>query len=350
MKHGRYISMLLCICLFILQGARGQQTQSIDFVFYNVENLFDVKDDPGTNDEEFLPDGVKRWTYDRYQTKVDHIARVLVGIGKWELPALIGLCEVENAHVLYELAGHRLLEEADYTIIHRDSPDRRGIDVALVYDPDVFTPLFRKWIGINFMQDPDILTREILYVKGLAMNDTLHIFINHWPSRWGGVEASMPRRLHVAGILKWHCDSILSNNRNASILIGGDFNDTPADSSIFSVLGAGPHTTCDKHELINLMYPLHTSGQQGTLKYRENWEIYDQIIVSANMLVSDKVQIAGAEAFIYNAGYLLEDDERYLGKKPFRTYSGPRYHGGFSDHLPVYVRLVMMQEPEGTGH
>lgn len=341
--------MLSCLCFFVITGAIGQQVQSIDFVFYNVENLFDVKDDPGTNDEEFLPEGVKRWTYHRYQTKVDHIARVLVGVGKWELPALIGLCEVENAHVLYELAGHRLLKEANYRIIHRDSPDRRGIDVALVYDPDVFTPLSRKWIGINFPNDPDILTRDILYVKGMAFNDTLHVFINHWPSRWGGVEATMPRRLHVAGILGWYADSILSNNQHASILISGDFNDTPADSSVLRVLEAGPLTNDNTYKLINLMYPLHTSGQQGTLKYRENWEIYDQIIVSANLLESDKVRIAGAEAFIYAPEYLLEDDERYLGKKPYRTYSGPRYHGGFSDHLPVYVRLVQMHVSEEKG-
>lgn len=341
MKAFKHYLFIFCVLLLIVNSASGQKDDSFEFVFYNVENLFDVYNDSLTNDDEFLPEGDKHWTYDRYMTKIDHIARVMVGIGKWELPALIGLCEVENANVLYDLAGHRLLKEADYKVIHKDSPDRRGIDVAVLYRSEVFEPLFSKWIGIGFPWDTNLKTRDILYVKGLVgVTDTLHIYINHWPSRWGGIKASMPKRLHVAGILRHYIDSIQADNQYANILISGDFNDTPEDSSLYYVLGAqDPGSDPPETSLVNLMYPLHQQGEEGSLKYRENWEIYDQIIVSEAMLEQKGLYIRDAKAYIYSPEFLYEKDERYLGTKPFRTYAGPRYLGGFSDHMPVRTSI-----------
>ena len=326
--------------LLLQSSANCQDSRSLSFVFYNVENLFDVKDDPLTNDDEFTPEGSKHWTYDRYHTKVDHIARVLTGIGEWELPALVGLCEIENIKVLHDLAGHRLIEDYGYHIIHKDSPDRRGIDVGLLYKPGIFDPIRSEWIEIEFIADSNMKTRDILYVKGLVYGkDTLHVFINHWPSRWGGVKATMPKRVEVAVKLKYITDSIFSVDYRPNIILSGDFNDTPGDSSILNVLGANTVYNGQPEGLYNLMYPVHASGKQGTLKYKGNWEVYDQVIVSGPMLHEDALFVMRREANIFSPDYLLVDDERYLGNKPFRTYSGPAYIGGFSDHLPVYVKI-----------
>lgn len=332
--------LIAIIAIFPFNYIIGQERGHIDFVFYNAENLFDVKDDPLTSDEEFLPDSEKHWTYERYMTKIDHIARVLVGIGKWELPGIIGLCEVENEDVLYELAGHRLLKEAHYRIIHQDSPDSRGIDVAMLYRAEQFEPLHMRWFGIRFPGDTSVRTRDILYVKGLAgSSDTIHIFINHWPSRWGGVKATNPKRVHVARQLKMITDSLFRSDQGANILISGDFNDNPHDSSLFSVLDAGPLSGNPAKGLVNMMYP--ASARSGSLKYRENWETYDQIIVSASMLTGKGLRIRDSKAYIFSAEFLLENDERYMGTKPWRTYAGPRYLGGFSDHLPVYTTICI---------
>ena len=332
----------LFILILSLTGIRGQILgQEFTFMFYNVENLFDTTDDTLTADEEFTPEGDKHWTLNRYQVKLDNIARVMRGIGRWDLPAIVGLCEVENRKVLMDLTGHRLLSEADYRIIHRNSPDRRGIDVALLYKDKVFYPIRSRWIPIFFGSDAERTTRDILYVKGkLYDSDTIHIFINHWPSRWGGVEASEPRRVEVARRLKELTDSIFLTEIDANIIIAGDFNDNPADSSIYKVLSAGKGGDQSEKGLINLMYGINISKDGGTLKYRENWEVYDQIIVSSSMKKLKHTKLLLDGPFIYSPEYLLEKDERYLGDKPFRTYSGPRYLGGFSDHLPVYVRFV----------
>lgn len=314
--------------------------QDFSFVFYNVENLFDLEDDSLTRDDEFTPEGDKHWNSDRYHTKIDHVARVLVGIGKWELPAIVGLCEIENRKVLYELTAHRLLKQANYKIIHKDSPDGRGIDVGLIYRNDVFHPLRSRWIDIVFESDTNLTTRDILYVKGIVrQQDTIHIFINHWPSRWGGVEATEPKRVEVARRLKEVSDSIFLAEVNPNIIIAGDLNDTPGDSSIYKVLEAKERFSDEDAGLVNLMYAIHEKEGQGTLKYREQWEVYDQIIVSAGIKKLKHSGLLMDGAYIFREDYLLTEDERYLGEKPFRTYSGPRYLGGFSDHLPVYVRF-----------
>ena len=339
---------MLFILANIMLVSQQAKCQGFSFVFYNVENLFDIKDDPNTNDEEFSPEGDKHWTYERYHEKIDHIARVLVGVGKWELPAIVGLCEVENINVLFDLAGHRMLKEGTYKILHQDSPDRRGIDVGLLYRPDVFEPIYTKWIQISFQSDTSLRTRDILYTKGIVFKaDTLHIFINHWPSRWGGIESSMPKRIEVAERLKFFTDSIFLADTNPNVLIAGDFNDTPEDSSIMKVLDARPEMT-DQEDLVNIMYPMHAKGQSGTLKYRENWEIYDQIIVSPAIMELEYSALIANGPFIFNPEFLLVADERYLGAKPFRTYAGPQYLGGFSDHLPVYVRFQPYEVIDGV--
>jgi len=321
--------------------AFGQDDQSMRFVFYNIENLFDIDDDSLTNDEEFTPDGEKRWTYSKYIKKLDQLAKTLTGIGEWQIPAIVGLCEVENRNVLMDLTAHRLLKDYRYHIIHRDSPDRRGIDVALLVQTDIFEPLGSMWLEVKFPFDTALTSREILYVKGLLFgSDTLHIFINHWPSRWGGKEYTQTKRIQAARVLKYYTDSLFKALSDPSILIAGDFNDTPLDSSVHKILNARAEISEGTQGLFNLMFPIYSAGSSGTLKYRANWEVYDQIIVSGALLDSKGLKVEGKKAHIFKQDYLLIEDEKYMGYKPFRTYSGPSYKGGFSDHLPVYIDLL----------
>ncbi len=326
----------------------ASQAQEACFVFYNVENLFDTENDPATADDEFTPEGEKHWTYDRYASKLDRIAQVLTAIGGWELPAIVGLCEVENRKVLLDLANHRLLKEYGYEILHRDSPDERGIDVAMLFKRAAFNPIAVRWIPIRFKSDTSDRTRDILYVKGLLLkSDTLHVFINHWPSRWGGTEVTMPGRFETAYHLYLATDSIFKSDPGANILIAGDLNDTPEDLSVSHVLKAqDPGGKIRDGNLYNLMTAHHQAPGKGTLKYQANWQVFDQIIVSANLLHgADSVRMNGG-AGIFDAEFLFEDDERYLGVKPFRTYSGPQYLDGYSDHLPVYLRFIKEQKTE----
>jgi len=317
------------------------QNESIRFVFYNVENLFDLKNDSLTEDDEFTPEGDKKWTSKRYYDKIDRIARTITAVGEWEMPALVGLCEIENQYVLQDLVAHRLIADAGYEIIHKDSPDDRGIDVALLYAPEEFKPLKRSWLGVSFDHDPDLTTREILYVKGVVSNsDTLHLFINHWPSRWGGVEATIPKRVAAAQTLKKHTDSLFYHITNPNILIAGDLNDNPLDSSVFLVLGARSRIDNERDALYNLMFSMYENRNEGSLKYKGVWETYDQIIVSSALLNNNRIHIKDSKAYIFSAPYLLIEDERYLGQKPFRTYAGPQYLDGYSDHLPVYLDLM----------
>ncbi|MBE9484087.1 MAG: hypothetical protein IMY74_04535 [Bacteroidetes bacterium] len=336
--HG--ILFFIVQCVLIFTSCYAQNSVPVRFVFYNVENLFDVTDDSLTLDEAFTPEGENGWSIKRYHEKLDNIAKTLTALGEWELPALLALCEVENRDVLYDLAKHRLLEGAGYKIIHQNSPDRRGIDVGLLYMPAFFTPIISMWIPIEFNADPKMHTRDILYVKGLLFQtDTIHLFINHWPSRWGGVEASMPKRVAVANILRAFTDSIFKADGKPNILIAGDLNDNPDDTAVYKVLGARSKYDGNSSELYNLMFPLYLNEKKGSMKYKADWEVYDQIIVSGSLLDNTGLKVKDGKAVIFSAEFLLKEDERYLGMKPYRTYAGPSYLGGFSDHLPVYIDL-----------
>ncbi len=301
-------------------------------MFYNAENYFDTKDDPVTADEEYTPEGIKAWSYSRYKRKCDHLARVITALGGYELPAVVGLCEVENKAVLYDLLHHRLMSRKEFRVIHRDSPDRRGIDVAVIYDPGQFLLLYRDWIKVHMPSDPDFRTREILYVKGVLNDqDTLHLFFNHWPSRWGGVAGSKPKRICAARRLRSCVDSLFKAERDPGIIIMGDFNDNPSDSSVFQILGARRPGAANLHNL--------AFNFRGTLKYRAAWETFDQVIVSDAIYNGKDPGISIQECGAFRADFLLTKDDKYLGEKLFRTYLGPQYLGGFSDHLPVFIRF-----------
>lgn len=343
------ISALTIILFLISNFGNCQLSNSVELVrgdlrlmFYNCENLFDTDDDPQTKDEEFLPDGDKNWSQYRYRKKLSNVYKVIVAIGGWNPPDIIGFCEVENRKVLDDLVYNTPLSRIKYEIVHYESPDRRGIDVALFYRPDKVELLSSQPIPINFPDNPNYKTRDILYAKTKLKNgDTLHVFINHWPSRWGGQLESEPSRIFVARVLREKVDSILVTSKNANIVITGDFNDEPEDKSLKDHLKASLILEDYKStNLYNLSYYLKHEKQVGSYKYKNEWGIFDQIIVSGAMLnKSSKLKTSVEQVTVFNAGFLLEKDESYLGYKPFRTYIGFSYNDGFSDHLPVYIDL-----------
>ncbi|HBX53715.1 MAG: hypothetical protein A2275_09355 [Bacteroidetes bacterium RIFOXYA12_FULL_35_11] len=309
-------------------------------MFYNVENLFDTENDPIKNDDEFLPEGARHWTPDKYKEKLKNIAKVIVAVGGWNPPAVVGLCEIENRKVLEDLTKKTPLSELKYSIIHYESPDFRGIDVAMLYRKEEFKPVYSRPIPLNF--EDGRKSRDILYVKGItSKNDTLHIFVNHWPSKYGGAMETEPKRYFTAEVIKKTCDSIFNSNLYANIIIMGDLNDTPEDVSVREKLKA--HTSYHyfaSTELYNLTYNTHYKYGLGSHKYQGEWSLIDNIIVSGALLnKKNKIYTTVEDAKVFNAPFLLKKDERNVGFQPFRTYMGFTYQGGFADHLPVFLDL-----------
>ncbi|MCB2194960.1 MAG: hypothetical protein KQH79_03825 [Bacteroidetes bacterium] len=311
-------------------------------MFYNVENLFDTYDDTLINDEEFLPEGDRFWSTYKYYDKIKNIYKVIVAVGEWNPPAIIGLCEIENKKVLSDLVNNTPLVKFDYQIIHKDSPDRRGIDVGLLYLEELFKPLRYETIPIHFPDNPDSKTRDILYVQGIAnKTDTLNIFVNHWPSRWGGQLESESRRVFVASILKSKVDSIFQINPESNIIVTGDFNDYPDNKSISEILHARQEfESIENGQLYNLSAHLFNTKNIGSHKYQGEWGVLDQFMVSGSLLQkNNKITTSLDDIHIFNADFLLEPDEGYYGFEPKRTFIGYKYNGGFSDHLPTYLIL-----------
>jgi predicted extracellular nuclease len=312
-------------------------------MFYNLENFFDTQNDSITSDDEYTSFGMKHWGREKYANKLNSIYKAILSVGGWEPPEIIGVCEVENKFVMGDIAMGTPLRKFNYKFIHHDSPDSRGIDVGLLYRSDKFKPIYNEAIKIIYPFDTSSKTRDILYVKGIiANNDTIHLFINHFPSKFGGANITIPKRNFVATLLRNKVDSLLNSNSNSNILIMGDFNDEPADESISKFLNAKCDTfNLRKTDLYNLMCNLKTIEKIGSNKFRENWSLIDQIIVSNSLInLSKGWKVKNNRAFIFKAEFLLIADETYMGLKTFRTYNGPKYTGGFSDHLPVYVDLI----------
>ena len=308
---------------------------------YNVENFFDTNHDSLKSDEDFLPTGKYYWNIKKYYEKLNHISKVIVAVGGWESPDIVGLIEVENNHCLDDLINRTALETVNYDYIHEESPDVRGIDVALLYRKDMFTPINHKAISINFPNDSAKKTRDILFVKGVTnKNDTLHIFVNHFPSRLGGEIKSEPYRTYVASVLRNVVDSIFKSNSKAYIIIMGDFNDEPENISVHDILKANTnYDNIKTNELYNISYLLKFKGD-GSHKYQGKWSMLDQIIVSGSFLAKNQpLQFNVEDVHVFKADFLLEKDETHLGFKPYRTYLGYRYNSGYSDHLPVYLDI-----------
>jgi hypothetical protein len=277
-------------------------------------------------------------------SKAEKIGKVILAGGKWNPPVIVGLCEVENLNVLEILTGIDPLKKYNYKIIQKDSPDERGIDVALIYRPEFFRPFEYKAILVNDKADNSFKTRDILCVSGVLNGcDTLHIFVNHWPSRFGGIMETIKYRKLSAETLKNSISELYKRFPNAKIICMGDLNDSPTDESIRNVLGA---QMSDDHlvsgELVNLSAKW-ISNQIQTIKSQYSWDVFDQIIVSDYFLERNKC-FEFVDAEIFNADFLVEPDIKFGGVKPKRTYVGYKYQEGFSDHLPVLLKVQF------TGH
>ena len=342
--------LLTALFALLLSGKSQQQidkflrdSNSLRVCFYNLENFFDCERNPEKNDGDFTPAGKYHWTKTRFYNKVNNIAKVFIAMGGGISPEIIGVCEIENEEVITNLLYKSPLKSQGYKYVHYPTPDRRGIGIALFYKDKNFQMLYSKAIAVVDSEDKTFKTRDILYVKGVwrqNCSDTLHLFVNHFPSRYGGYVISMSKRTLAAKTLRSAVDSILWIDPAAKILIMGDFNDYPDDESIVKHLQAPYHREKnDTVNFVNTMLSYFHKNNVGTHKYAEHWGILDQIIVSPTLYFSSYGLRTNGNGVIFDADFLLEKDETHTGVKPFRTYNGFSYKGGFSDHLPVFIDL-----------
>lgn len=332
---------LTFFCLIFGQAARAQSPE-LTVGFYNVENLFDLEDDPNTRDDDFMPDGRQQWTRKRYEDKLGKLGKVIGELGGG--PDLLGLCEVENAFVVKELLKNDAIKGRKYQFVHEESPDERGIDVAFVYDPKKFKVLEHQAIRIKLPIEGDSTTRDALMVKGEAEGKTLYCFVNHWPSRRNPDET----RKFVARRLRSVVDSLLALDPEANLVFIGDFNDTPGDPSL-NVLETGQAEIAAENSrlpassgrLYNLMTAMERDGI-GTHQYRMEWNILDQAILSPALISgANGIKYIQGSATIFKPEWLQEQkNEKYRGS-PYRTYVGSKYLGGYSDHFPIFFHLSL---------
>lgn len=323
---------------------RAQERYRI--VSYNVENLFDTRNDPEKRDDDFTPSGRLHWTPAKYTDKLQKLSRALYAAGEGEFPVFIGLCEVENRQVVSDLITKTVLADADYEIVHQDSPDRRGIDVAFLYRKSCFRVISRQFIPVRSSRDTAMYTRDILYVSGIftakdsLRKDTLHFFVCHFPSMSGGEAQSEWKRKFAASRVRACMDSLWQRNPRTAMILMGDLNgkaDRPALTAVLKAKNSDTRNPEDK-ELYNTGYYL-LNRKPGSYKYKGQWQTIDHIIVSGALLNGQHTFQAEKRLKPYAALFLLEEDKTYFGHKPWRTYMGPRYTGGYSDHLPVYIDL-----------
>lgn len=334
----------LVLLLLLLKPGNCQddlKTLPVRIMFYNVENLFDTYNDTLRDDEEFLPGGLRRWNNSRYYKKINSIYKTVLAAGEWSPPAVIAFCEVENRKVLEDLIHKTYLSRYPYGIIHEESPDERGIDVCLIFRKDIVQIIdYRSWIPAGEKKQ-DFNTRSVLYTKCAILGDTLHLIMNHWPSRRGGVLAGETRRLSIAGMVRKAADSICTASFGlAKIIIMGDFNSDPDDPAIQSLINPQePEIGSTGLKLTNLVQH-KPPGIPGTYRYMGVWEMIDQMIVSDRLLNCSKGLFTDSGNFrIFAPDFLLKNDSKYPGPTTFSTYRGYRYQGGISDHLPVLLDL-----------
>ena len=330
------LRILICWALGLIISDLVAQQQFL-VMEYNVENLFDCKHDSLKDDVMYMPESPRGWTFTKFNKKIQNISKVILSSSGRQVPDIVGLCEIENEFCARSLVKHSPLKAVGYEYIITESPDMRGIDVLLLYQPYTFRLLQKNTIRIPTPEIGGRPTRDILHVSGMVISgDTLDILLCHLPSRFGGQKFSEPYRLLAARHLKNYSDSIMSVRKEPYIIIMGDFNDYPSNKSIKEILGAlKPENDIDYNTLYNLM----DGKSGGTYKYRGEWGILDQMIVNGRLLQSGNIGTEYKKAHIIKFPFLLEEDDKYGGNMPFRTYTGMRYHGGYSDHLPVMLEL-----------
>jgi hypothetical protein len=314
--------------------------------FYNLENLFDTIDSQTNDDTEFLPGAPNRWDSQKYLHKLDNLATVISQVGTELTPdglAILGISEIENRGVIEDLIRQPALKDRNYQIVHYDSPDERGVDVGLIYQPKYFTVTGSKSYRLSITGDTAFLSRDQLLVSGTFEGEVMHIIVNHWPSRRGGEKTSRPFRKAAALLCRHITDSLLTLDPAAKIIIMGDLNDDPIDKSLKVHLRASgdPHDV--PSSLYNPMEGLYRKGI-GSLAYQDSWNLFDQIIVSSGLVGEDKSTYKFHTAKVFNKSFLLQKEGKFAGY-PLRTYGGGVYLGGYSDHLPVYIFILKEVKP-----
>ena len=304
----------------------------LSVAFYNLENLFDIIDDEDTLDNDFLPSSDKKWTKKRYENKLRKLSFAISNIGLEDIgktPALMGFAEVENKKVIEDLLDAKHLKELPYDYVHYDSPDERGIDVGLIYDTTQFSLTTSETFTLNLYDDEGKrdFTRDILLVTGILDNNLVHIIVNHWPSRRKGSQETEHKRLIASKKVEEIIELIKSKEEHPRILIMGDFNDGPSDKSVQNLT--------QNQSLYNPMAILK-SRNRGSLSYRLEWNLFDQILISTNFFERDTLNYESAH--IFDVDFLKLFNGKYKGI-PYRTYVGKKYKGGYSDHFPVYIIL-----------
>jgi len=336
-----FLLFLLFPLLFFAQEEKQYKIRTV--AFYNVENLFDTENDTLIFDDDRTPEGKDNWTLERYLKKVEKVSKVISEIGAditKTSPDVVGICEVENLGVIEDMVNHSNLRDKNYGVVHFDSPDERGIDVALLYKRNAFMPTSfasRRLLLID-NEGTRNYTRDQLVVGGLLDDEQIHFIVNHWPSRSGGEARSKPGRIEAAKLNKRIIDSIQNLDANAKIISMGDLNDGPRDDSLKKILKAnGNNSNIMDNELFNPMEKLSRRGV-GSLAYRDKWNLFDQIFFTRNLLNSEN-GYRYWKGGVFNPKYLVSKKGQYKGY-PFRTYAGGSYAGGYSDHFPVYVYLI----------
>lgn len=336
---------LLTLFLLTFNLCAQKPVKSSLVAFYNLENLFDTIDSPDVFDEEFTPGGPNKWDSDKYSQKLKNMALSISRIGEddgWMGgPAILGVSEIENRAVLEDLVAQPLLKESNYQIVHYDSPDMRGVDVALLYRPRFFriTSSSSPELIISDEDGKRVYTRDQLVVSGLFEGEPMHFIVCHWPSRSSGELSTKPRRNAAALLARRLVDSLSAVDPGAKIFVMGDLNDDPSDESLTRHLRAAANPEkLRAGEMFNTMYPLFRKGI-GSLNYRDGLNLFDQIIVSPALLGNDQPGYKFRVARVFNSSFLMQKDGQYKGY-PLRSFVGNVWQGGFSDHFPVYVIIV----------
>ena len=336
------VLLLLSVMAFALSSATAQQKPHM-VAFWNLENLFDIYDDPETHDEEFTPNGVKQWNEIKYAKKLANVERVLFDIAavQKEYPIVIGVSEIENRSVLEDLVEQPKLKGANYRICHYDSPDARGVDVAFLYRSDVFKLEGSDNIKLNVEELPNFRTRDLVVMWGTIDGEPFYFLVSHWPSRLGGKEASQFKRDACAKQIREIKDSLLANNPATKVIVMGDFNDDATDASLVKVMGAkGKVKELETGDFFNPFNEM-LRANQGTLAYQDSWNLFDNICVTENLVNASEGEyrlIKGKKFYgnIFVRNYMLQQEGQYKGY-PLRTFVSNNFQNGFSDHFPVYI-------------
>ncbi|MBQ5663880.1 MAG: endonuclease/exonuclease/phosphatase family protein [Bacteroidaceae bacterium] len=331
--------ILIILSLLATLTAYSQKQRYYSIGFYNLENMFDTIHDEGKNDYEFLPKGVNEWNSKKYNSKINNIASVLAQLGTEQQPAgaaFVGICEIENRNVLNDLIRAKEIADKKWQYIHMESKDSRGIDCALLYDPKQFIPVTRQLVPYKNSGGSRHRTRGFLIVSGTLAKEQIHIIVNHWPSRY----SKSPAREQAATQVKALKDSIAHLHPESKLIIMGDFNDNPDNISLKDILAAKRNIAEVKatHDLYNPFWDILRKEKKGTLKYRDRWQLYDQIIISGNLCNKKRKGLKYAKNEIHVRPHMMNAEGRYK-EYPKRTHADGKWLNGYSDHLPVVIYL-----------